>query len=96
MNLYFYLRVIKILNFITDFMKERKYLVELWRIELQSETKLPTTSTCLEKLFDLILLHTTCKATQDEPQRFVLGRDTPKIYLHEGLYFESCLSRVNR
>ena len=29
-------------------------LVELWRIELQSENELQMASTCLEKLFSLI------------------------------------------
>ena len=72
----------------------RIILVELCGIEPQSETKLPLTSTCLERLFYLILLHTTCKATQDQPLKFILDGDTSKIYLNKGdtsnpVYLES-------
>ena len=59
-------------------------MVELWRIELQSETQLHITSTCLEKLFSLTWLHTTCKIRPSEPLAFILSGDTLKIYLHKG------------
>ena len=70
--------------------------MELWRIELQSENKLPTASTCLEKLFGLTLIHTTCKATQSEPRVFVPRRDTRGIYRKKGDTSESFLFRVGR
>jgi len=36
-------------------------------------------STCLETLFSLISVHTRCKASTDEPQRFFLRWDRRKI-----------------
>ena len=63
-------------------------MVELCGIEPQSENKLLTASTCLEKLFGLIRLRTTCKARTDEPQSSYRG-ETAAAYIKKRVILQN-------